>query len=544
MASVELTPKGAGQSRPSQGIEKYTWALGCLLVVATLALYYPVTTYPFVNYDDFIYVRGNINVQGGLGWDTVQWAFTTLEGGNWHPLTWLSHALDCQLFQLNPVGHHITNLLLHALNALLLFWVLRQATGFTGRSWMVAALFALHPVNVESVAWVSERKNLLSMLFFLLALGAYRWYVRKPRVGRYLTVAFLFALGLMAKPQVITFPFVLLLWDYWPLGRMFGTGDGSYSGTEPDTGTPAKSLRWLIVEKLPLFALVAASSVVTMKAEETGGIIWYPRFFRLENAAVCYAHYIKNALWPSRLAIMYPHPLSPPPVWQVATAVVFLLAVTVLVAESWRRRYLTVGWLWFLGTLIPMIGLVQVGQQAMADRYAYLPFIGLFIMICWSVADWAARRRLPAAVLPIMSVFVLLALGAVAHRQISYWSDSVTLWSHAVQVTDGNWVAEDNLGTLALVEGNVEAGMPHFLRALTFNPSDDSANLNIGFYEYQHGHLREAMERYEKVINTPTAAASSRALAFNNLGLVFNALGRPADAEKCFKMAESLQRSQ
>jgi hypothetical protein len=548
MASVSLTPKMAAPSPPGMGgfqsLEKRTWLLGLLLVVAIVALYYPVGGYPFVNYDDSAYVIENINVQAELGWDTVQWAFTTLEGGNWHPVTWLSHALDCQLFHLNPAGHHNTNLLLHALNALLLFGVLRQATGFTGRAWMVAALFALHPVNVESVAWVSERKNLLSMLFFLLALGAYRWYAREPQVGRYALVALLFALGLMAKPQVITFPCVLLLWDYWPLRRMFATDDPLSFGNGPQGAGSAKSFRWLVVEKLPLFALSASSAVVTIKAEETGsGIVWYPLSFRVENAIVCYAHYVRNAFWPTRLAVLYPHPQVPPPAWQVAAAALFLLAVTALVAESWRRRYLAVGWLWFLGTLVPMIGLVQVGQQAMADRYAYLPFIGLFIMVCWSVADWAEHRHLSAALLPAASIAALLALTVVAHRQISYWSDSVTLWSHTLQVTTGNWVAERDLGTFELVKGNVDAAMPHFFRAVAINPSEPSSNLDIGFYEYQHGNLREAVKRYKIVISVPSTV-QLKIQAFNNLSLVYTALGRHADAERCSKLAESLHRRQ
>ena len=406
MTSIDSTPKVATQSRPAQphGIERYTWALSLLLVFATVALYYPVRSHPFVNYDDNVYVTENEQVKAGLDWDTVQWAFTTTEAGNWHPLTWLSHALDYELFELNPAGHHETNVLLHVLNALLLFWVLRQATGFTGRSWMVAALFALHPINVESVAWISERKNLLSMMFFLLALGAYRWYVREPRSSRYAVVLGLFALGLMAKPQVITLPFVLLLWDYWPLRRMAVADDQSAAEPADESPLVQRSFSWLVAEKLPMLALCAASAFITMKAQQAAGAMntvknSFPLSIRMGNAIVCYARYIGKALWPSHLALVYPHPGTSLEIWEVLAALVLLLAITALVLRERHRRYLLVGWLWFLGTMVPMIGLVQVGEQAMADRYAYLPFIGLFIMVCWGAADWAEQRKLPVAVL-------------------------------------------------------------------------------------------------------------------------------------------------
>jgi len=288
--------------------KKRTLILGLVLVVATLVLYYPAIHHPFVNYDDDGYVTENHHVQSGLTWDSVAWAFTSYDQANWHPVTWLSHALDWQLFQLDPAGHHGTNVLLHALNVAVLFWILLQATGSAGRSFMVAALFALHPINVESVVWVAERKNLLSMLFFLLALGAYRWYAREPRPGRYAVVAFFFALGLMAKPQVITLPFVLLLWDYWPLRRMFADGGPVATGTE--IAFPPRSFLNLLLEKLPLVALSAISAVVTMNAQRVGGGI-NPELSlaaRLANAVVCYARYVGKAVWPTRLAPMYPHP--------------------------------------------------------------------------------------------------------------------------------------------------------------------------------------------------------------------------------------------
>ena len=283
--------------------------LGFLLAVITVALYSPVRHYQFVSYDDGLYITDNFHIKYGLTWKSVQWALTAQYADNWHPLTWLSHALDCQLFFLNSGRHHATNVLLHAMNAVLLYWILLRATGFTGRSFMVAALFALHPLNVESVAWVSERKNLLSMLFFLLALAAYRWYAQEPRVGRYLTVALLFALGLMAKPQIITLPFVLLLWDYWPLRRMFAGSDGTASPTDV---IPAKRLSWLVLEKLPLLLLVAASAAITLHAQREAATP-YPFSVRAANAIVSYAWYVRKAFWPSHLALLYPHPPGLPP---------------------------------------------------------------------------------------------------------------------------------------------------------------------------------------------------------------------------------------
>ncbi len=315
MSSVGLRPEERIQSRPanlltSSGARPYL--LGLLLVILTVALYYPVKSHPFVNYDDNVYVTENVHIQNGLNWETVTWAFTASDAGNWHPLTWLSHAVDFELFDVNPGGHHETSMLLHVLNAVLLFWVLQRATGKLGRSLMVAALFAVHPINVESVVWISERKNVLSMFFFLLALGAYRWYVTKPSVGRYTAVAVSFALGLMAKPQVITFPFVLLLWDYWPLRRMsLATGKASAEDA-PAAGFPQKSLRFLVVEKLPLFGLAAISALMTMKAQRAGGAVVAlgatSLSVRLSNAIVSYVQYLLKAFWPSKLAPMYPHP--------------------------------------------------------------------------------------------------------------------------------------------------------------------------------------------------------------------------------------------
>ena len=506
--------------------DRRNFVLGLLLIVATLALYNPVSHHPFVNFDDDRYVTDNTHVRAGLHWDTVKWAFASFDEANWHPLTWLSHALDCELFGVNPAGHHYVNVLLHACNAVLLFWVLWRATGSTGRSWMVAALFALHPINVESVAWVAERKSALSMLFLLLALAAYGWYVRKPSIGRYAAVAALFAGGLMAKPMVITFPFLLLLWDYWPLQR-------------------AQSFAKLALEKIPLLVLSAASAVVTVKAQRFGAAIGsvtkYPLAMRLENAVISYARYLGKALWPSRLSPIYPYPAGGLKVWQTSLAALLLLAITILICTAGkRRRYLAVGWFWFLGTLVPMIGLVQVGTQAMADRYAYLPFVGLFILICWGLADWASGRHAAQMGLVAVSLVALVALAAVSYRQIGYWKDNVTLWSHAVAVAPGSFIAENNLGGALLNEDKEAEAMPHFRAAAALDPTDPMSRLNLAAYAQRQGRAQEAIDQYARVL-TMTSDPRLRATAFSDMGYALRDLGDLEHAKMSFREAVKLR---
>lgn len=534
----ESSPASA---RPSQGLfsspQKRNVVLGLLLVLATLALYNSVVHHPFVNFDDDRYVTDNAHVMAGLHWSTVRWAFTSFDEANWHPLTWLSHALDCQLFGLNPAGHHYTNVLLHAANTLLLFWVLWRATGATGPSLMVAALFAVHPVNVESVAWVAERKNLLSMLFFLLALWAYQRYVQKPGVGRYAAVAGAFACGLMAKPMVITLPFVLLLWDFWPLRRIA-------DGNAPATNIPRFSFLWLAVEKVPLLLLSAVSAVVTVKAQKAGdaigSIVQYPLSARLENAIVAYARYVGKAIWPTRLTPIYPHPGTSLKMWEPMAAAVLLFAITALTVAAKRHRYLLVGWLWFLGTLVPMIGLVQVGTQAMADRYAYLPFIGLFIMLAWLVAEWSEEWYIPGSWLAAAGAVCVLALALVAHRQIGYWADNLALWSHAVQAEPGSFIAEDNLGGALLEAGRYNEAMQHFHAAVAIDGTDPMSRLNIAADEQRHGQLQQAIEQFNRLVVT-TRDPRYRATAFSDMGYAYRELGDLSRAKQSFAAAVSLR---
>ena len=504
--------------------------LGLLLAVVTLAVYFPVTAHPFVDYDDGFYVISNDHIKHGLDLETVRWAFTTFDAANWHPLTWLSHVIDWQFYGSDPGGHHITNLLLHLLNVVLLFWVLVKATGSSGRSFMVAALFALHPLNVETVAWVAERKNLLSMLFFLLALEAYRRYVEEPGTARYVAIAVCFVLGLMAKPQVITLPFVLLLWDYWPLQRLVGKD-------QPPASTnflPQHDFLFLLKEKSPLLALSAADAIITVIAQRTGGAMaekyYFPFGLRIENAVVSYVKYIGMLFWPVRLAPFYPHP-NHLPLWQVAASFLLLVAITILVVVARSKKYLPVGWFWFLGTLIPMIGIVQVGGQAMADRYAYLPFIGLFLMICWCVADFAQARHVPRAWLAGISALFLLCLALVTYHQLGYWADNMALWSHTAEVTIPNAIAHDNIASLLMDQGRTEEAMQHFRQAAAIDPADSTSNIEITMYAQRHGRLPEVIEQYNKLL-TMTADPSQRSDMLTNRGFAYAGLkdyGRAGD---------------
>jgi tetratricopeptide (TPR) repeat protein len=511
----------------------------CLvLVAATLAVYNPVNRNAFVNFDDDHYITGNPHVLAGLNWSTVKWAFTNYYEANWHPLTWLSHALDAQLFGLNPVGHHYTNVVLHGLNAVLLFLLLQSATGFTWRSLMVAALFALHPVNVESVAWASERKNVLSMMFLLLALQAYGWYARRPAVGRYALLAGLFACGLMSKPQVITLPFLLLLWDYWPLGRLAGADDTLAASASLRAGREPARTPALLLEKLPLFLMALASAVVTMQAQKAGGAIHspvlYPFSLRLENAMVSYSRYIGKAFWPASLSPLYPHPLDLLRFWQVIASSIFLLVMTALVIRNRRRGYLVTGWFWFLGALVPMIGLVQVGEQAMADRYAYLPFVGLFLMVSWGLAEWAETKKISSAWLAVPALAILVAFGVLTYRQIGYWRNSETLWSYALRVTSvRSYKAHFNLAVTYDAEGRYDEAVEQFRDAIDPRDDDPRIHLGLGIYDQRHGHAQEAIEEFHSVLGL-SADAAMRADALTNLGSAYQQLHDYAHAHESF----------
>jgi tetratricopeptide (TPR) repeat protein len=513
---------------------KRTVVLSLLLFLLTLALYNSVVHNGFINLDDNLYVTNNPNVTAGLHWTSFKWALTTFEQANWHPLTWLSHALDWQLFQKNAGGHHYMSLLLHAADAVLLFLLLQSATRFTWRSLMVAALFAVHPANVESVAWVAERKNVLSMLFFLLAMLAYGWYARQPSLRRYSLVPFLFALGLMAKPQVITLPFVLLLWDYWPLQRFGSAADRA----APPQFAPA-SFGWLVLEKVPLLLLSAADAVITMHAQRVGlavrSITDYSLYGRLGNAVISYARYVGHTFWPFYLSPSYSHPGDAILLWQVVASCLFLLVVTGLVLLS-RKRYMLVGWLWFLGTLVPMIGIVQVGDQAMADRYAYIPFIGLFWMATWGITEAASRWHVSPRWLAVPACLFVLTAAMLSHQLIGYWHDSEALWDHALTVNNHDFMAHTNRGRILVVENRPEEAIAEFETAEALHNYPVSEVLRFAGYELRHRHSEDAAARCRKVLQT-TQDPHLRAVAWTDMGVANMTLNHPSQAQENFQKA-------
>lgn len=500
--------------------------IALLLFLGTLALYYPALQNGSVNYDDPAYVTSNFHVQQGLTSRSMEWAFTSTAEANWHPLTWISHMLDVQLFGLKPAGHHAQSVFWHAVNVVLLFLLLAKATGFVGRSAVVAALFAVHPLNVESVAWVAERKTVLCAFFLLLALGAYGWYVKRPRASRYSLVALLFALGLMAKPMVITLPFLLLLIDFWPLQRF-----------------PETSLTKLVLEKIPLATLSTASAAITLYAQRTGGAVGstdlLPLGIRVKNAIYSYFIYVEKAVWPSRLAVFYPHPENSLALWKVLAAAAVLIAITAAFCYFRERRYLLVGWFWFLGTLAPVIGIVQVGRQGWADRYAYLPLWGLFVIAVWLASEAATRISLSRTAQVAIASAALLGYAVAAHIQIGYWRESYTLFAHALQVTGANPIAEGNLGSALLEMQRPDLAAPHLNRAIQLMPTLGTAHYNLGTLLHRQNEMDRALQEYQLALKYASDEREA-AQTHNNLGVLLNQLGRRDDALAEFNQAIAL----
>jgi Tfp pilus assembly protein PilF len=525
---------------------QYRRLMLCLaLAVVTAALYSPVTHAPFLNYDDQICVSDNTQVRAGLNWSTVAWAFHTPKDLDWHPLTWISYSLDTQIFGLGPSGYHTTNLLLHAANVVLLFLILQSATGFVWRSLAVAALFALHPINVESVAWISERKNVLSMFFFLIALAAYGWYARRPGIGRYLAVTLAFILALMSKVQVITFPFALLLLDYWPLRRVHSSIDSAEAVDAAAHPSPIFSFWRLVAEKLPWFALSAASAVITMR---TGSAFSYitetvanqsrlPLWVRLANAATGYLKYLEKTFWPVDLAPLYPDPGFATSISASLVSASVLAAITIMVVIWRKHRVLFVGWFWFLGTLLPMSGVITIGPHFMADRYFYIPQLGIFLIVCWGVADFMERWPVPVAAYTTTAALVTLVLGAALYRQVSFWSDNATLWAHTVTVTDDNFTAEENLAMSLISAGRAQEALPHLQRAHVLQPADPLATLNLATYEQMLGNYKAAIEGYAAVVQFPGTSPSLLATALANSGYAHLSLHKYDSAQQEFEAA-------
>ncbi len=476
--SAQLTSPRTNRSGQTMGI--------CIALAALSWLVFGQTLWhDFVNYDDPRYVYENTNITEGLSISGIVWAFTHIHSMNWHPLTTISHMLDCQLYGLKAGWHHFTNVLLQSIAVMLLFVGLLQMTGAFWRSAFVAAVFAIHPLRVESVAWIAERKDVLSGVFFMLTLLAYLYYVRLPRTGRYLVVAFVFACGLMSKPMLVTLPFVLLLLDYWPLDRIKG------------------QVSKRVLEKIPLIALSAVSSIATLVAQK--GAVGYteelPVLERFNNAVLSYVLYIWQMLSPVNLAVFYPHPENRLPLWQISSSFLLLVCVTaVAIALRKQRPYLITGWLWYLGTLVPVIGLVQVGWQGRADRYTYLPQIGLYIAVTWALTDLTISWRHQRTILSAAALLTIGLLSWGAWVQTSYWRNSETLFKHALAVTTNNDVAENNLGIVFLQKGQLDEATSLLKAAVDLRPDNSPAHENLAKALLQKGQVADALVHYRKLL--------------------------------------------
>jgi protein O-mannosyl-transferase len=520
---VILKPLGRPISSNSRGA---IVGICVLLVLAVLLVFGQTLRHQFLNYDDDQYFSANPRVQAGLTWNGLAWAFQTTHASNWHPLTWLSLMLDAELFGPGPLGPHLTNVILHAVNTVLLFLLLRRLTGAHGRSALVAALFGLHPLHVESVAWVSERKDVLSGLFFLLTLLMYVQYVAKSKVQGPkskvfygLTLCF-FALGLMSKPMLVTVPFVLLLLDYWPIQRF-----------------NRSTIPRLLLEKVPFLALSMVSCLVTLFAQRQAiqPIKWLPLSQRIHSALISYIAYLGQAFYPAKLAIFYPLPENDLHLLEFTLAFILLAGISagVLVLRQ-RHPCLLVGWLWYLGMLVPVIGLVQVGEQARADRYTYLPLIGMFILLVWGISELFERMRYRRQVLSIGASFtVTAALMVCASIQTSYWRNSESLWTHALACTSGNYVGHNNLGIVFAERGQSATALEQYQMALAIEPGYADAHNNLGIMLASQGRVAEATEHYRIALEIKPDFAE----AHYNLGNLLARQGRPAEAAKHYQKA-------
>jgi len=549
---------GSGSSvRDRRGKSRVTDLIICLgLTAVTWAVFGQTLTHDFVNFDDHVYVYENPLVIRGLSTEGIIGAFTHTHARNWHPLTTLSHMLDCQLYGLNAGGHHLTNVILHTISVLLLYLVLKQMTGALWPSAFVAALFAIHPLHVESVAWIAERKDVMSAVFFMLTLAAYAHYAGAPSPARYLLVALLFAFGLMSKPMLVTLPFVLLLLDYWPIGRI--------GGQKSELG---RRLRRLITEKVPLFALSALSCSATLLAQKQGplAIDQLPFGWRLKNAFISYVTYVWEIFLPARLAVFYPHSNNRMPLWEVTVAVTALVVIIfVIISLRGTKPYLVTGWFWYLGMLVPVIGLVQVGEQAHADRYTYLPQIGLYIMLAWALGDLIQKSlgRAQRAVVAIAATIIIALLSIRAFVQTSYWKNSDTLWSHTLAVTGENDVAHNNLGFLFLRRGELDKAISEFQTALDIRSRNTQSHYSLGAALIQSnlGNALARNQRWDAAVDHLQEAVRLRpdyADAYFNLGSVLFQQGKidqaiaqwqktlainPHDSEAHRNVAEALRK--
>jgi protein O-mannosyl-transferase len=512
---------GEIQAPAAAGDRRLDLYIYLLLFAVTLAVYSRVGHFDFVNYDDPEYVTDNFHVRSGFTWQGLAWAFTAFHASNWSPVTWLSHMADCQLFGMRSGWHHWSSVLLHAAAALLLFAALKRSTLARWPSAWVAFLFALHPLHVESVAWIAERKDVLCALFWFLALWCYARYAEQPGVGRYLLVLVAFCLGLLAKPMIVTLPFVLLLLDFWPLGR-----------------ANRCAVLW---EKAPFLLLAAGSAAVTFLAQRQGravrSLAVMPFGLRIENAVVAYARYIVKMFWPANLAVFYPY-RSVLPAWQIAAAGMALVGITVLAVRRARSHpYLAVGWFWYLGTLVPVIGLVQVGAQSSADRYMYVPMIGLAIMLAWGAADFVYRRPRARTAIAVSAAAACSACLVLTWFQLGYWTNSGSLFQHAVEVTTDNHIAHNNLANYYLVHMRDREALGHIYQALRIKPSYPEAHTNLALVLRRLGEFDKSEREYQVALSLQPASAE----AHSGYGALLVAQGRNNEALREFSAAVELR---
>lgn len=548
--------------------------ISVVLATVTTSLYWPVQSFDFVNYDDDVFVKDNRHIRDGLSKDGLVWAFKTFLGGNWHPLTWVSHMADVETYGLNSGGHHRTNVLIHTATALLLFLVFAGMTRSVEASGLVAVLFAIHPLHVESVAWVAERKDVLSGFFWVLTMGAYALYVRQPNALRYLLVVLSFTMSLLSKPMVVTLPFVLMLLDCWPLQRLQGPRT-VFDQWMPRGGTCIRDgVARLVIEKIPLYLLSAGLSILTLVAQKEVGAVWsvdkMPIDVRLANAFVSYMEYIRKMVWPIDLAVLYPH-AGMPPTWKLGIGVLLLGSISLLVIRKAREMpFLLVGWFWYLGTLVPVIGIVQVGSQAMADRYTYIPLIGLFITLAWGVERLITRW--PGFKRPVIasSLVVLSILMVLARSQVDTWKNTVTLFQQALAATEVNPLAHHNIGAFYMGRDDCQMAVPHFLeairmkenyaypyhglgvcasrqspptgahyffgRALELDPRMTRTLIERGVFHMKQGNLDSAMNDFEQARRIKPDHDAAHA----NLGLIYLSQGKLTEAETYLNEARKL----
>jgi len=531
------------QSGETNGSLKFIICI--FLVISTLVVYWQVKDHEFVNYDDNVYITNNLNVQAGLTRESVYWAFTTSHFANWHPVTWLSHMFDYELYGDRPKGHHLTSLFFHIANALILFIVLSRMTGAVWQCGLVAAMFALHPLNVESVAWVAERKNVLGALFWLLTMWSYVRYVEKPSLKRYGLIILFLSLGLMSKAILVTLPFVLLLLDYWPLGRLkLSRHNETVVSGQTENQTTISRLLW---EKTPLLLLVVGSSITTLVAarSEFQSLDAYPLKVRFVNALVSYILYLQKTIYPMELSAFYPHPGNALPVLKGVVCAIILVGITMMALRLLRQvPYLAIGWFWYLGTLAPVNGIIVPGSFAMADRYAYVSLIGIFIVIAWGVPELISKWRCKEKVLSISAGVVILVLIVVAWVQVGHWKNSITLFKHAISVTENQYpsfaLAYDNLGYAFELKGDIGAAITHYKTAIKINPGENRGYNNIGRILSGISRFEEAKIYYKAAIahyKTAIEINPNDASAYTNLGYFFEKTGNIGAAITHYKTA-------